>query len=668
MNPTRSRIPAYTLFTAGALGVLLGSLSWRKRRSPARAGAAISPVLEPLQQIVLGIDARWRVVHANAGLERLDRDRRGPIVGRSLWERWPEMLGTALEDALRRAMRTRRTLGIDGFFAPAGRHQSILLLPANDGGLMLLGHDAVERSPPAQHSGEQRIREAIEAAQIGTILTEFNAHAATRIDWSPVAKRLFGLPSDRPVDEAEIMARVHPDDRTAVNEAIAASLRPDGDGLFKVEHRVVWPDGAVRWIAAHGQTSFEGLGEARIARRSVGIVHDVTGRREADARSFAIQRRLQSLMDAAPVGISFSTDTSCTHIIGNAEVFRQFQASSDQNLSASAPAPSAHGRRIQYFADGRSVDDRSLPLQRAVAENRQIGPIELEIAIPDGRRWFAETTAAPIHAADGEITGGVAVTVDITQRKSAEQALREADRRKDEFIAVLSHELRNPLTAVRNAAYMLKREDLPDARRELCLDMIERQVEVMSRLLEDLLDMSRIRHDRLELRRCSVSIRELVGNAAESMRPVFEAGHHQFTVELPAEDAMVFADPVRITQLLSNLLSNAARYTPPGGTIALRAGCEGDWIWVRVEDNGIGISPDWLPHLFDMFMQAPADGMRPNSGLGIGLSLVRAIAQLHGGSIEARSDGPGRGSMFELRLPKEYATEACENASIVAVR
>jgi PAS domain S-box-containing protein len=520
---------------------------------------------------------------------------------------------------------------------------------------------AAERIGPAAEnqivSSEERMREAIEAAGLGTIITEFGETSSKSIDWSAKAKELFGLPIAEPVDDTKIFASVHPSDYTQVNEAIESALRPDGDGLFRVEHRVIWPDRSIHWIAAYGRTTFTLRDGVRVPQRNVGIVRDVTGRRDAEEHLFSINQRLQSLMDAAPVGISFSTDASCKKITGNAAVLAQFRAKSADNLSASAPTEEAHGRKIRYFANGHELSDDALPLQRAVAENRILEPTELEILMPDGRRWFAEASAAPFHDAQGQVIGGLAVTVDITKRKLAEAALLEADRRKDEFLAILSHELRNPLAPIRSAAYMLKRDDIDKTQRNWCADVIDRQVSVMSRLLEDLLDISRIRHGRFELRKEIVPLQHIVTLALESSRPAIEASRHEIDVKLPDEAFWLDADPVRLAQVFSNLLNNAAKYTPDGGRISLGIRADAAHVWVSVQDNGIGIEPDWQPQLFEMFTRAAGIASQSMAGLGIGLSLVRTIVDMHGGTIEAKSEGLGKGSVFEVRLPRHAHRE-----------
>ncbi len=245
---------------------------------------------------------------------------------------------------------------------------------------------------------------------------------------------------------------------------------------------------------------------------------------------------------------------------------------------------------------------------------------------------------------------------EVEQRKRAEEALREADRRKDEFLAMLAHELRNPLAPIRNALEVMKQSDAaPEALRQT-REMMERQVQVMARLVEDLLDVSRITRGKVELRKGLVDLRAVVDRAVETARPLIEARGHEFTMDLPPESLPVEGDAVRLAQVIANLLNNAAKYTEPGGRIRLSAGREGGEIVLRVRDTGVGIAPDVLPHVFDLFVQEAHPSNLSQGGLGIGLTLVKRLVEMHGGRVEAHSEGAGKGSEFVVRLPAAEAT------------
>jgi len=254
-----------------------------------------------------------------------------------------------------------------------------------------------------------------------------------------------------------------------------------------------------------------------------------------------------------------------------------------------------------------------------------------------------------------------ALSAEIKVRKSAEAALREADRRKDEFLATLAHELRNPLAPIRHAVKILDVPGASDGQREWSREVIARQVQHMALLLDDLLDVSRITRGRLDLRKDYVSLQALVAAAVEPARPLIEAKHHSLEVALPSAPVELEVDPLRMSQALSNLLTNAAKYTDAGGTIKVRAALEPDGLAIRVQDNGIGLSAAAIPNLFAMFSQVDSVIDRAEGGLGIGLALVKGLLALHGGTVEASSDGVGHGSEFVIRLPRSTLVSGVRN-------
>jgi PAS domain S-box-containing protein len=229
--------------------------------------------------------------------------------------------------------------------------------------------------------------------------------------------------------------------------------------------------------------------------------------------------------------------------------------------------------------------------------------------------------------------------------------LREADRRKDEFLAMLAHELRNPLAPIRNALHIMQQPGADAAVGQQLRDMAKRQVQHLARLLDDLLDVSRISRGKIELRREPVDVAVLVNRSAEAVRPLYEERHHQLTVSLPLEPLRVEGDPTRLEQVLTNLLNNAAKYTDPGGKVWLTAERADGEAVIRVRDTGIGIEPVMLPRIFDLFVQADRRLERSQAGLGIGLTLVKKLVELHGGRVEVSSPGPAKGSEFVVRLP-----------------
>ena len=248
------------------------------------------------------------------------------------------------------------------------------------------------------------------------------------------------------------------------------------------------------------------------------------------------------------------------------------------------------------------------------------------------------------------------------QRRLEEEIERRelADRRKDEFLAMLAHELRNPLAPIRYALEMVRSRQPLDPEVEQAREMIERQVCQMTHLVDDLLDVGRISHGTLRLRKERTELEPALRIAVEATRPHMDASQHELTVSIPQERIFLEADPTRLAQIVANLLDNSAKYTDRGGRISLSAARQEDNVVIAVRDNGIGIAPDMLPQVFDMFAQADHSIERTRGGLGIGLTLVRRLVELHGGQIEASSAGPGRGSEFIVRLPCLPASDVPE--------
>jgi signal transduction histidine kinase len=240
---------------------------------------------------------------------------------------------------------------------------------------------------------------------------------------------------------------------------------------------------------------------------------------------------------------------------------------------------------------------------------------------------------------------------EIIRRERAEVALRESDRRKDEFLVTLAHELRSPLAAIRQAALVAQQGYSADAQKHWAYDVISRQVRFIALLVDDLLDISRITLGKLELRKQPAELDTIIDAAVEAVRPTFDARRHAFSVRLPSEPVVVLADPMRLTQVLSNLLANAAKYTDPEGHIELRAEVEDGELHISVADDGIGIEPDRLNHVFSMFVQEKSALDHADGGLGIGLALAKGLVELHEGRIGAHSAGPGCGTEFTVHLP-----------------
>ena len=311
-------------------------------------------------------------------------------------------------------------------------------------------------------------------------------------------------------------------------------------------------------------------------------------------------------------------------------------------------AGEAIGQPIKMLMPPDRVNEELGILQR-IREGLRMDHYETMRRRKDGSLVDVSLSVSPILER-GTVVGASKIARDITERKRAEAALREIDRRKEEFLAMLSHELRNPLAPMRHAVTLLQQADEEEIRRQACA-ILDRQVEHMTKLVEELLDISRISRGGIEVHKQQIDLASIVETAVETSRPLVEAAGHKLEVTLPQAPVSIVGDGQRLAQVVSNLLNNAAKYTPRGGRIGLNISTAPNAAAISVRDNGIGIAAGDLPRLFNMFTQL--DGARRCSpdGMGVGLALARQLVELHGGTIEARSEGLGRGSEFTVRLP-----------------
>jgi signal transduction histidine kinase/CheY-like chemotaxis protein len=310
--------------------------------------------------------------------------------------------------------------------------------------------------------------------------------------------------------------------------------------------------------------------------------------------------------------------------------------------------PSARHRR----RDSRRRCSLDIDLHRQlIAGEIPSYQIEKRFVRKDGSIVWTEVRRSAVRDAEGAPLYTIGAVRDITERKRAQDALRDADRRKDEFLAMLAHELRNPLAPIRNAITLLEQLCPRDEMLKRATAVIHRQSEHLTRLVDDLLDVSRITQGKIKLQKERIDLITIIERAVEVSRPMMDQRKQQLTVSIPDETVMFEGDLTRLSQVVSNLLDNASKYSENGGQIWLSAKLKSTEMVLRIRDTGIGIPPDFLPHVFELFTQSDHSLDRSHGGLGIGLTLVRALVQMHSGTVEALSDGLGHGSEFVVRLP-----------------
>jgi PAS domain S-box-containing protein len=372
-----------------------------------------------------------------------------------------------------------------------------------------------------------------------------------------------------------------------------------------------------------------------------GIAIDITELKQAQLALQASEQRLRLALDAGRMGVwEWNLESNTIWWSGNLETIHGL-------------APGSFSGTFEAFESLIHPEDRAR-VHAAIAKAIEQGgdyDIEFRNVWSDGSVHWMAGKGKLIPEPGGKSTRMIGVALDVTDRRRAEDALREADQRKDEFLATLAHELRNPLAPLQNSLQLLRMAGEDRAVQKQAHAVMGRQLQQMVRLVDDLLDVSRITRNRLELRKTDIELAAAIESAVEISRPVLESLKHALILDLPREPVYLHADLTRLAQVIANLLNNAAKYSNPGSTIRLAVTTRDDEVALSVKDNGIGIDPHDLPKLFQIFSQLTSALDRAQGGLGIGLALVRGLVEMHGGRVEAHSDGLGQGSEFVVRLP-----------------
>lgn|GEM_PF-297080 len=509
---------------------------------------------------------------------------------------------------------------------------------------------AVERvrAEAALRASEESRRIALDAAELGTFNIDLTSNSLT----SDERFRIIFASSAEAMNYEQAFALVHPDDQKRIRAAVEAATRLEAPAPYAEEYRVIHPDKSVRWVLAKGRANFTGQGPQRRIVSFDGTVSDITAHKEAEMRMRESEERFRLMADAAPVMIWMSGRDKRVNWCNQPWL----------DFTGRTMAEEVGDGANEVVHPGDLV--RTQSIYTAAFDARTPFSMEYRLRRHDGEfRWMI-CNGVPRSRADGEFEGYIGSCFDVTDYKNAQAALLEADRRKDEFLATLAHELRNPLAPIHNGLQILQIEGVSGTI-EQARAMMERQLTQLIRLVDDLLDVSRVTTGKLALRKERVELKAVIDAAIETSRPVINQAGHALAVVVPDEPIVLDGDATRLAQVVSNLLNNSAKYTRRGGHIRLEVRLEKGMAVVVVTDDGIGIPPQMVGKVFEMFTQVDRALEKTTGGLGIGLSLVKGLVEMHGGTIEAHSEGEGRGSEFIVRLPVADAVTQKAAPSVV---
>lgn len=552
----------------------------------------------------------------------------------------------AAEDwAMARALRGEFVPGdvveIEPFDAPGTRRTMINSgAPVVDESGTIVGAIIVQMDITDRVRAEEKLREASELYRLigratNDVIWDWNL-LTQEIKWNEAVVVHFGCTPAEIRTLPQWEQRIHPEDREAVSQSLQAALDTGLEG-WSAEYRFLRNDGTYATFLDRGYIARDVTGQPV---RMIGSMLDVTDRRAAEAALLESERRFRTLADNMSQ-LAWMTDETGYISWYNKRWF-DYTGSTLEEMKLHGWASVCHPAHVK----------RAVQTFQASLSSGQPWEDTFPLRAKDGSyRWFL-SRALPILDENGRVTRWFGTNTDITARREAEEALREADRRKDEFIAMLAHELRNPLAPVKNAVFLMKKVGLSDPKLEKARAVIDRQVTHMARLIDDLLDVSRIARGRVELRKRRQDLAQIAAQTAEDYRAEMESAGIRLAVQVPDTPLWVNGDGTRLAQSIGNVLHNARKFTGAPGEVEVRAGAdEQGFAVVSVRDTGIGMEPELISRLFTPFVQAHQGLSRSEGGLGLGLALVKQLIELHGGSLEVSSAGLGQGSCFTLRVP-----------------
>lgn len=613
-------------------------------RRLAASEARYRGVLENMDEGFTLFDSDFTILQVNDSATTMTGLSRDELIGSNHWQRFPGTYEGPIGEMYRQVLADRQPRMLEhGYRYPEGREQwyEVRAFPV-DGGLAALFRDVTRRRElQAEAEGAmERVQLALDAgAIVGTWMWDIRADRLIADDRFALC---FGLDpavvaSGIPIGRA--FEAIHPTDVPRVQTTVADALKQGG--RYRCQYRVL-RDGNFYWVEANGRVELDADGTPT---RFPGVLLDIEDRRRVEDERDSTAALLKTFLSAVP-GAVYAKDRDGRYLVVN--------RGTSEALGL-APEDVVGRTDAEILADPQEAA-RLMAHDREVMEAGTAQQMEEPVRRGDSPPTTWWSTKAPLRDASGQVIGLVGTSVDITERKHLVDALRDADRRKDEFLAMLAHELRNPLAPINTAAHVLKLSAGTSRPIREASEVIARQVGHMTRLVDDLLDVSRVTRGLVELEQVPVDLRAVVATAVEQAQPLVQSRRHELRTWIGSEPFVVRGDFHRLVQVVSNLLNNSAKYTPQGGEIDVRLAAKAEQAFLSVSDNGVGIASNMLDHVFDLFSQAERTPDRSQGGLGIGLSLVRSLVQLHGGEVHVHSAGPQQGATFSVALP--LVTEA----------
>jgi PAS domain S-box-containing protein len=604
-------------------------------------------ILDSISDGFFALNAEWRFTYINQAAEQV-MGRAADLIGRTIWEEFPGLSSSEFGQIYRQTMENRTAESAIAFYPDHDRYYEARSYPAASGITVYfkdithvkLQEIEQQRIQTQLRDRQERLKAALFASETGTFRWNLQTN---ELEWDENLDRLFGLPPGETVRSlSAFIQQVHPDDRQEVIDSCTRCATEGSD--FDLDFRVVYPDGSIHWLSDKGKVLFSPDGQPAYM---AGACVNITDRKRLEADLQQKNAILNVINESTPTPI-FVKDLKGRYIFANPAALTSLGQPIDRVIGY---------RDDQIHPDfGRAL----MEVDRRVITTGQTEILEEQL----GDCTFL-SVKVPYRNADGTIIGLIGVANNISERVQwerdrermlqQEQAAREASDRanriKDEFLAVLSHELRSPLNPILGWSKMLKTGRLNEVKTQEAISIIERNAQLQAQLIEDLLDISRILQGKFTLNREPVNLELVMTSAQETVQLAADAKAITIAIDMEPAIGQVLGDAGRLQQVVWNLLTNAVKFTPENGQVRMHLARRGSQAQIQVIDTGKGISPDFLPHVFERFRQADSSTTRKFGGLGLGLAIVRQLVELHGGTITAESPGEDQGATFTVLLP-----------------